>query len=105
MKFYIYTLLVTFDLSTLKILKNSLIFTVLGIKRNILALLGIVLLLIIHIALIFLLIPYGISVQIIIPFFYIMAVFGFMAVYASYPIIDKHMIEPYRAVSQTSENE
>jgi hypothetical protein len=44
MRFYMYQLMITFDLSIKKILKNSLIFTVLGIKRNVLALLGIVLL-------------------------------------------------------------
>ena len=42
MRFYIYLLLVTFDLSILKILKNALIFTALGIKRNIMAFIGLI---------------------------------------------------------------
>lgn len=105
MRFYTYTLMITFDLSTLKILKNSLIFTVLGIKRNILALLGIALLIIIHLLLIWFLLPVGITIPIILPFVYIMAILGFMAIYASYPIIDKHMIEPYKAQDSLEESE
>ena len=105
MKFYTYTLMVTFDLSIFKILKNSLIFTVLGIKRNILALLGIVLLIVAHLLLVWFLLPVGITIPIILPFVYIMAVLGFMAIYASYPIIDKHMIEPYKVNNSLEEAE
>ena len=101
MRFYMYTMLVTFDLKNFKIIKNSLIFTVLGIKRNIIALVGIVLLLALHILLIVLLLPFGITIPIILPFVYIMAVLGFIGTYAAYPIIDKHMIEPYRTVEAT----
>jgi len=95
MRFYIYLLLITFDLKTFKILKNALIFSVLGFKRNTMAVLGILLLLAIHIALIILLLPYGISIPIVLPFVYILATFLFMSTYAAYPIIDRYMIEPY----------
>ncbi|MBO6019992.1 MAG: DUF624 domain-containing protein, partial [Clostridia bacterium] len=40
MRYYLYLQMVTFDLSIKKLLKNSLIFSILGLKRNILALLG-----------------------------------------------------------------
>lgn len=95
MRFYIYLLLVTFELKNFKILKNALIFSVLGIKRNILALLGIVLLVAIHAALILVLIPIGVSLTIVIPLIYLMAATAFMAAYAAYPIIDRYMIAPY----------
>lgn len=105
MKFYMYTMLVTFDLKTFKILKNSLIFTVLGIKRNIIALLGIALIIAIHAFLIILLMPFGITIPIVLPFVYIMAILGFIATYAAYPIIDKHMIAPYRDAEKQSIDE
>ena len=102
-RFYIYLLLTTFELKNFKILKNALIFSILGIKRNILAVLGIVLLTVIHAALILVLIPIGISLSIVIPLFYLMAATAFMAAYAAYPIIDRYMIAPY--VKKEEENE
>lgn len=104
MRFYIYHLLITFDLSIFKILKNALIFSILGVKRNILAILGIVLLLGLHIGLIILLIPIGISIPLILPFVYALAVLAFMGTYAAYPMIDRYMIAPY-AQAETEEPE
>ena len=97
MRFYIYLLLVTFDLKSFKILKNALIFTELGIKRNVLAFLGVALLTAIHVALMILLIPFGVSLTIMIPLVYFMATTAFMAAYAAYPVIDKYMIAPYES--------
>ncbi len=95
MRFYLYQLLITFDLSIFKILKNALIFTVLGIKRNLMAALGIVLLLALHIVAIFLSLSYGISIFLVLPLVYLLAMLGFIATYAAYPIIDRYMIAPY----------
>lgn len=95
MRFYMYQLLITFDLKTFKILKNSLIFTVLGIKRNILALLGLAILLVLHVVLIFFFISIGLSIPIVLPMFYLMALLGFISTYAAYPIIDRYMVQPY----------
>lgn len=103
MRFYIYTMLVTFDLKIFKIIKNALIFSVLGIKRNIMAMLGIILLIGIHILLIFLFIPYGISIPLVLPFVYILAALGFMTMYAAYPVIEKYMITPYEQTSSEGE--
>ena len=89
-------MLVTFDLKTFKILKNALIFSVLGVKRNIMAMLGIILLLILHIVLIVLLLPFGIAVPLVLPLVYLMAAIGFMGTYAAFPIIERYMIEPYQ---------
>jgi uncharacterized membrane protein YesL len=102
MRFYIYLLLVTFDLKNTKIIKNALIFTILGIKRNLLAFLGIILLVGLHIGLILMLVPSGISLPLIIPVVYIMAATAFMSAYAAYPVIDKYMIESY---ADNSDNE
>lgn len=95
MRMYLYLQIVTFDLSFKKLIKNSLIFAFLGIKRNLLALFGIILLAVINILLIFLLVPFGIAVQIIIPFLYFLAVTAFMSAYAAFPVIKKYMIDPY----------
>ena len=103
MRFYLYHLLITFDLSIFKIIKNSLIFAVLGVKRNVMALLGIIVLLIIHAGLIILLLPIGISIPLVLPFVYIMAILGFIVTYAAYPVIDRYMIAPYQKDEPTEE--
>ena len=95
MRFYIYQLTITFDLSIRKIFKNALIFSVLGIKRNIMAIIGIVLLVIIHVIVILMFLSVGFSVPLVLPLFYAMALFGFITTYAAYPVIDKYMIAPY----------
>ena len=103
MRFYIYNLLITFDIKTFKLIKNAFIFSILGIGRNILALLGIIILTVFHVFLAILCIPMGISIPIILPFFYILAATAFMACYAAYPIIDRYMIAPY--VTETNDEE
>lgn len=95
MRFYIYNLLITFDMKTFKIIKHAFIFTVLGFGRNILAVLGAALLIIVHVLLAWFLLPVGVSIPIILPFFYIFAATAFMGTYAAYPVIDKYMIAPY----------
>ena len=95
MRFYIYHLLITFDMKNFKIIKNAFIFSILGIKRNVLALLGIILFVGIHFALILLLMSTPFGFVVILPLIYLVAVTAFMAGYASYPIIDRYLIEPY----------
>ncbi len=94
MRFYIYLLLVTFDIKIFKLIKNAFLFSILGILRNIVAFFGIVLLVIVHI-LLMLLVFTGVSVTLILPFLYALAATAFMAAYAAYPVIDKYMIAPY----------
>ena len=105
MRFYIYNLLVTFDIKNFKLLKNALIFTILGIKRNLMAMLGIVLLLALHVALLVIFIPIGISIPLILPFVYIMATLSFITTYAAYPVIEKYMITPYQEESANADPE
>ncbi len=98
MRFYIYLLMVTFDLSLKKILKNALIFTVLGIKRNLMAVIGIAVITAINVVLfpLFMMTPLSIAIPLLLPFLYYFAVTAFTTAFAAYPIIDRYMIEPYR---------
>ena len=95
MRYYIYVQMVTFKLSVFKILKNSLIFTLLGLKRNFVALLGIILLLFLEVLFLFgsggLLIPIAVAA----PLAVLFSTFAFMKVYASYFKIKEIMIDPY----------
>ena len=94
MRFYIYVMLVTFDMKTRKILKNALIFTALGIKRNLMAILGIGVLLGLCVAVVMVCIPMRIYGIIAIPFFIVPALSAFMYTYAAWPVIRKYMIDP-----------
>lgn len=97
MRSYIYIQMVTFKLSVFKNLKNSLSFALLGIKRNLLALLGTVLLLLIELMLLFgtggLLLPLAVAAPLTILF----STFSYMGVYAAYFKIKELMIDPYLA--------
>ena len=106
MRFYIYLMLVTFDLPIRKIFKNALIFTVLGWKRNLMGTVGILVITSINVVLfpLFAITPLGIAIPLILPFLYYLAVTAFTSAYAAYPIIERYMIEPYRG-SDTDEEE
>jgi urea transporter len=87
-------MLVTFDMKISKIIKNALIFTVVGLKRNLMALLGLVLITAIAVAMIVMLLPLGLGVTLVLPFIYYLGVCAFIYTYAAYPVIKKHMIDP-----------
>lgn len=91
MHFYMYQLLVTFKLSIFKILKNSFIFSLVGIKRNIVALIGIVLTVALNVVIYMYFLPLGG----LLPFFLTVALVSFMGTFAAYPNIKKIMIDPY----------
>lgn len=109
MRFYIYLLQITFHLSIRKILKNALIFTTLGVRRNLMALLGIVLLTAIAIAFIALFAAFSanlLGIPLIFPIMYYQAFTAFMCAYAAYPIIDRYMIAPFQNTEdEQDENE
>ena len=106
MRFYIYLLIVTFDLSIYKILKNALIFSLLGFKRNFMGVLGILLITALHIMLLLLLISTPLSgLPIILPFLWYMAAVTFTSAYAAYPVIDRYMIAPYVNQNEKDEEE
>ncbi len=101
MRFYIYILMITFDLSIYKILKNSLIFAIIGFKRNIMAALGIIAML----AATYILMIYVLPIGIIIPFVLLFADCSFMACYAAFPKIKEIMIDPYYKDEEPTEYE
>lgn len=91
MRFYIYIMMVTFDLSIFKLFKNSFIFALIGMKRNIVAFFGIVFVLLINYSLINVFFPLGIMM----PFIITPAAIEFMGIYAAYPKMKEIMIDPY----------
>ncbi len=103
MRFYIYQLMITFEMKWTKILKNALIFTVLGIKRNLLAAIGIVLMIGLNLLLVLLLLPI-MTIPLFLPCFYLFSFSGFMSVYAAYPIIDRYLIKPYEEAHPTEKD-
>lgn len=97
MRFYIYLLIITFDLKLSKVLKNAFIFSIIGFKRNIMAILGIICLLIVNIVLFVYFLPLGLTF----PFVLLFANGAFMSTYAAYYKIKEIMIDPY--VSQETD--
>ncbi len=93
MRFYIYLMLITFDIKLKKIFKNALIFSVLGIKRNLMAFLGMAVLIALNIALAVVLMPIGIVVPIILPMIYLLPSINLFISYGAYPVIEKYMID------------
>lgn len=104
MRFYLYLMLITFDLKTLKLFKNALIFSVLGIKRNVMAFFGILLIIGINLLLILGGLSIGLATPLILPLFYLLGVSGFITTYAAYPVIQKYMIDPYVQDGGASDN-
>ncbi len=97
MRYYVYIQIVTFKLTIFKIIKNSLIFTLVGLKRNLVAALGIALLFFLEIIFI---ISFGgvfVSFSIILPLTLLFSACSYMKVYAAYFKIEELMIEPYYA--------
>lgn len=90
MRSYFYVLMVTFDLSIYKIIKNSLIFVFVNVKRNIIAYLGILLCYIITAILLWVATPFGAMLLLGLLF----SVTTFMGIYAAYPSIKQYMIDP-----------
>ena len=94
MRMYLYLMMITFNITFHKMLKNALIFTALGIKRNLMAGVGIVLCLALWGALAFIGLQYNLGFLIFVPALFFFAFMSFISVYCAYPIIKKHMIDP-----------
>lgn len=86
---YAYLMIFTFNLPLKKIIKNSIYFVMLGIKRNLLSLLFTILLIALNLILFRLYMPIGM----ILPFVITFALMDFIAVYFAYPNIDKYMVD------------
>ncbi len=100
-RMYIYPMMVTFDMSLPKLIKNGMLFGILGIKRNIMVLLGTIAVLIIELV-IFAYLP---SVGVMLPALIIFGVLGYMCIYGAYPKIKEVMIDPYYKEVESSEEE
>ena len=95
MRCYIYVQMVTFKLTVFKILKNSLIFALLGLKRNIMALLGTLVLIFFEIAFVFGIGGILLSLGVALPLMLMFSSMAYMKVYAAYFKIKEIMIDPY----------
>ena len=100
MRFYMYIVMITFDLSIFKILKNAVIFAILGFKRNFMALLGMALVLFLTAGIFSIFIPLGI----IIPFVCLFSTCAYMSAYAAFPKIKQYMIDPYYEEEEDDED-
>lgn len=101
MRFYLYLILITFRLSIKKIFKNALIFAIVGLKRNVLALVGILAVLAINYFLLMVYYPIGL----LLPFILTVATCAFIANYAAYPKIKELMIDPILQKQATAPQE
>lgn len=101
MRYYIYIIMLTFKLSLFKILKNSLIFSLIGFKRNFLGTLGIAVLVFFSYGLLMTFPPLGA----LLPFIITIAIGQFIAIYTAWPKIYSIMIEPYEEEDTTPKPE
>ena len=99
-RMYAYPMIVTFDMKLWKIIKNSIFFAVLGIKRNVMALLGAVIVVGLDLILIRVFLPIGA----VIPFIILFGLLQYMSVYAAFPKIKQIMIDPYYKEVEAEEN-
>ena len=86
---YAYIMIFMFDLKIKQIIKNALFFVILGIKRNLMALLGVICVILINYALFLVFMPLGL----LFPFVITIAICDFIGVYAAYPVILKYMVD------------
>ena len=93
-RFYTYLMVITFNIKLTKMFKNALIFTVLGIKRNILALIGLAIVTAIAVVPMLLFVQVGLGIAIVLPLIYYLGVCAFIYTYAAYPVIKRYMIDP-----------
>jgi len=103
MRFYIYVQMVTFKLSIFKILKNSVIFALLGIKRNLVALFGILAVLFLELVCLFWLGGVLIPLAVGLPLLILISAMAYIKVYAAYYKIKTVMIDPYADVTEEAD--
>lgn len=96
MRFYIYTMMVTFDLKFFQIIKNAAIFSLLGFGRNLILFCGCVMLVMFTIWLGTLFVP----LAVISIFMLLFSGCAYMGMYAAWPKIQKYMIDPYYKKSE-----
>ncbi len=93
MRSYIYLIVITFDMKTKKILKNSLIFVVLGFKRMAMATLLTLLGMLVFFALFIVMSQINLGMTVLLIAMFVMPpTMAFASAYAAYPIIEKYMV-------------
>lgn len=100
-RMYVYPMMITFDLSIFKLIKNGVFFAVLGIKRNLMCLLGTAVIIALNYAAFVVLMPVGI----ILPFVITISLCSFLSVYCAFPKIKEIMIDPYYKEEKISNTE
>ncbi len=90
-RMYIYPMMVTFDMSLMKLIKNGMLFAILGIKRNIMVILGVVAVIILHLVLFAFVLPVAVMLPVLMTFGFV----WYMCIYGAYPKIKEIMIDPY----------
>ncbi len=104
MRTYIYQMIVTFDLPIKKLIKNAFLFTFIGLKRNFVGLIGVAVVVVLNYLLLSL--TFTFSVSLILPFVLTTGICGLISVYCAYPLIKKHMIDPYyESIGKTEDDE
>lgn len=104
MRTYIYQMMITFDLPIRKLVKNAFLFTFIGLKRNFVGFLGVVIVCVLNYLLLSL--TFTFSVALILPFVLSIAICGLISVYCAYPQIKKHMIDPYyESIGKTGDDD
>ncbi len=86
---YAYIMIFTFNIKIKQIIKNSVFFVILGIKRNVFSLLGIIAVVLINYGIFLIFMPVGA----LLPFIITVAICDFIGVYAAYPVILKYMVD------------
>ncbi len=100
-RFYLYTIMVTFELGFFQIIKNSMIFALLGFGRNFIMFASICLFVFLVVWLGSLFMP----ILVISLFILIFATSSFMGMYAAYPKVKQYMIDPYYTKAEQNEAE
>ncbi len=100
-RFYLYTIMVTFELGFFQIIKNSVIFCLLGFWRNLAMFASICFL----IFMVFWLGSLFMPIFVISLFILVFATSSFMGTYAAYPKIKQYMIDPYYTKAEQKEYE
>ena len=86
---YAYIMAFTFDLKLKQIIKNAVFFVILGIKRNLMAMLGVIAVILLNYGLFLIFMPLGL----LLPFIITVAICDFIGVYAAYPVILQYMVD------------
>jgi uncharacterized membrane protein YesL len=99
-QYYVPVLIVTFDLKLFQIIKNSLIFAIVGLLRNFITTLLLIILVLVYIFATVM--PLTIIIMVCFTLFLLFSYCSFLINFAVYPLVDKMMIQPYLKMQKES---